>query len=117
MKVNPSRRKFIRQLGSSSLLLAAGTLKTLAADEKNEERIIAYTKKIGPNDKIRIATIGMGIMGHADSDSALKVPGVELVAVSDLIPAAWKGQRKNTEITYIQPGTTVSCCNEKTSMP
>ncbi len=84
MKVNPSRRKFIRQLGSSSLLLAAGTLKTLAADERNEERIIAYTKKIGPNDKIRIATIGMGIMGHADSDSALKVPGVELVAVSDL---------------------------------
>jgi predicted dehydrogenase len=84
MKVNPSRRKFIRQLGSSSLLLAAGTLKTLAADEKNEERIIAYTKRIGPNDKIRVACIGMGIMGNADSDSALKVPGVELVAVSDL---------------------------------
>src|SRR5665647_126617 len=84
MKVNPSRRKFIRQLGSSSLLLAAGTLKTLAADEKNEERIIAYTKRIGPNDKIRIACIGMGIMGNADSDSALKVPGIELVAVSDL---------------------------------
>jgi len=84
MKVNPSRRRFIRQLGSSSLLLAAGTLKTLAADEKNEERIIAYTKKIGPNDKIRVACIGMGIMGNANSDSALKVPGVELVAVSDL---------------------------------
>ena len=84
MKVNPSRRKFIRQLGSSSLLLAAGTLKTLAAEEKNEERIIAYTKRIGPNDKIRVACIGMGIMGNADTDSALKVPGVELVAVSDL---------------------------------
>jgi predicted dehydrogenase len=84
MKVNPSRRKFIRQLGSSSLLLAAGTLKTLAADEKNEERIIAYTKRTGPNDKIRIACIGMGIMGNADTDTALKVPGVELVAVSDL---------------------------------
>jgi predicted dehydrogenase len=84
MKVNPSRRKFIRQIGSSSLLLAAGTLKTLAADEKNEERIIAYTRRTGPNDKIRIACIGMGIMGNADTDTALKVPGVELVAVSDL---------------------------------
>ena len=84
MKVNPSRRKFIRQLGSSSLLIAAGTLKTLAADEKNEERIIAYTRKISANDKIRIACIGMGIMGNADTDTALKVPGVELVAVSDL---------------------------------
>ena len=30
MKVNPSRRKFIRQLGGSSLLLAAGSLNTLA---------------------------------------------------------------------------------------
>ena len=28
--------------------------------------------------------IGMGIMGHADTDTALKVPGVELVAVCDL---------------------------------
>jgi predicted dehydrogenase len=65
-------------------LLAAGTLKTLAADEKNEERIIAYTKRTGPNDKIRIACIGMGIMGNADTDTALKVPGIELVAVSDL---------------------------------
>jgi predicted dehydrogenase len=84
MKINPSRRTFIRQLGGSSLLLAAGTLKTLAADEKNMERIIPYTKRIGPNDKIRIATIGLGIMGNADTDTALKVPGVELVAVSDL---------------------------------
>ncbi len=84
MKINPSRRKFIRQLGSSSLFLAAGTLKTMAADEKNEERVIAYTKRTGPNDKIRIACIGMGIMGNADTDTALKVPGVELVAVSDL---------------------------------
>jgi predicted dehydrogenase len=84
MKVNPSRRKFIRQLGSSSLLLAAGTLTTLAADEKNEERIISYTKRISASDKIRIACIGMGIMGNADTDTALKVPGVELVAVSDL---------------------------------
>jgi predicted dehydrogenase len=84
MKVNPSRRKFLQQLGSSSLLLAAGTLKTMATDEKNEERVIAYTKKISSNDKIRIACIGMGIMGNADTDSALKVPGVELAAVCDL---------------------------------
>ena len=26
----------------------------------------------------------MGIMGHADTDTALKVPGVELAAVCDL---------------------------------
>jgi predicted dehydrogenase len=84
MKDTPSRRKFLQQLGGSSLLLAAGTLKTLAADERNEERILPFTKKFSSNDKVRIACIGMGIMGNADTDTALKVPGVELAAVCDL---------------------------------
>lgn len=83
MKNNPSRRKFIRQLGGTSLLMASGTLQMMAADE-TQKRIIPYTRNISPNDKIRIATIGMGIMGHADTDTALKVPGIELAAVCDL---------------------------------
>ena len=36
------------------------------------------------NDKIRIATIGFGGMGSGDTRYALKVPGVELVAVCDI---------------------------------
>ena len=59
-------------------------MKTLAAHERTLKRVIPYTQRISANDKIRIACIGMGIMGHADTDSALKVPGVELVAVCDL---------------------------------
>jgi predicted dehydrogenase len=84
MKANRSRRKFLQQLGGTSLLLAAGTLKNLAADERIAERIIPFPRRISANDKIRIACVGMGIMGHADSDTALKVPGVELAAVCDL---------------------------------
>jgi predicted dehydrogenase len=40
--------------------------------------------KISANDKIRIALIGSGIIGHYDTDTALKVPGIEIVAVCDL---------------------------------
>ena len=82
MKTKPTRRQFIRQLGGSSLLLAAGSLQTLASDESGKQTI--PNKPISQNDKIRIATIGMGIMGNADTDSAIKVPGVELAAVCDL---------------------------------
>jgi predicted dehydrogenase len=84
MKAKPSRRKFLQQLGGSSILLAAGTLNSLAVSNDREKRIIPYKRRFSPNDKVRIATIGMGIMGNADTDTALKVPGVELVAACDL---------------------------------
>src|SRR6266853_1925191 len=79
-----SRRKFLQQLGTTGLILSAGSLAGLAAEEKREERILHYEKKISANDKIRIAVIGMGIMGNSDVNTALKVPGVELVAACDL---------------------------------
>src|SRR5262245_3230561 len=44
----------------------------------------APDKKVSPNDRIRIATIGMGGMGSGDTRHALSVPGVELVAVCDI---------------------------------
>ena len=66
------------------MLLSAGPLFNLAERQKMEEHIIAYDKRITPNDKLRIAGIGMGIMGNVDIDTALKVPGIELVAACDL---------------------------------
>ena len=70
-------------MGGSALLLASGPLGALASD-KTEERILVYNKKISANDKIQIGVIGMGIMGNNDLKTALKVEGVELVAVCDL---------------------------------
>ena len=83
-KNQSSRRKFLQHLSATSLLLTAGPLKGLAAEQAYEERIIPLGKKISSNDKVRLACIGLGIMGHNDINTALKVPGVELVAVSDL---------------------------------
>ena len=40
--------------------------------------------RVRPNDRIRIATIGIGGMGTADTHASLANPGVELVAVCDL---------------------------------
>ncbi|MEO8712500.1 MAG: Gfo/Idh/MocA family oxidoreductase, partial [Parafilimonas sp.] len=78
------RRNFIKQLGGSALLLGAGSLKNLAAQERREKIILAQQKKYSSNDTIRIAGIGMGIMGYNDVNDAIKVPGVEIVACCDL---------------------------------
>ncbi|MDQ4141735.1 MAG: Gfo/Idh/MocA family oxidoreductase [Bacteroidota bacterium] len=85
MSTSSSRRKFIQQLGASSLLLAGGSVQALAESEETlEQRIRAAEKKVSANDRIRVACIGMGIMGYNDVRSALQVPGVEFAAACDL---------------------------------
>jgi len=37
-----------------------------------------------PNDRIQFATIGLGIMGYGDTQTAVSVPGTKLVAVCDI---------------------------------
>ena len=84
MNAMSDRRKFLKQIGSTALLISAGSLKSLAAHEQEESKILTRQKKYSANDKLRIAGIGMGIMGYNDVTTALKVPGVELVACCDL---------------------------------
>ena len=79
-----SRRKFLRNLGGSALLMAVNPLATSASSPDIAEHILPYEKKISANDRIRIGVIGMGIMGYNNVATALKVPGVELVAACDL---------------------------------
>ncbi|WP_298709688.1 Gfo/Idh/MocA family oxidoreductase [Chitinophaga sp.] len=80
---NNSRRKFLRDLGSTAALIGAAPLAGLAA-EPGRRVLLHPEQRVSANDKIRIAGIGMGIMGFGDVTCALKVPGVELVAVADL---------------------------------
>jgi hypothetical protein len=79
-----SRRKFLQNLSSTVLLVSSGSISKLLAEENYEQRIIPWQKKFTANDKVRIAVIGTGIMGHNDLETALKVPGVELAAACDL---------------------------------
>ena len=79
-----SRRKFLQQIGATSLIAATSPLSSFAAQAKSEERILRYDKKIGSNDKIRLGVIGYGVQGHFDLATALKVPGVELAGICDL---------------------------------
>ncbi|MEP7111248.1 MAG: Gfo/Idh/MocA family oxidoreductase [Ferruginibacter sp.] len=83
-KQGSSRRNFIKQITGSTLALGAGSLAAFAAEEKTEERMLYYQKNIQSNDKINVAVIGMGIMGNNNVNTALKVPGVQLVGVCDL---------------------------------
>ncbi|MEO9032123.1 MAG: Gfo/Idh/MocA family oxidoreductase [Ginsengibacter sp.] len=84
-KKQPStRRNFIKHITGTTLAIGAGSLVSFAAEEKIEERIIHYQRKISLNDTINIAVIGMGIMGNNNVNTALKVPGVQLVAACDL---------------------------------
>ena len=83
-KTQESRRKFLQQITGTALALTAGNLGALAAAEKREQRILHFEKKIMSNDNINIGVIGLGIMGHNNVDTALKVPGVKLVAACDL---------------------------------
>ncbi|HAO50348.1 MAG TPA: oxidoreductase [Runella sp.] len=85
-KDNASRRKFLQQIGATSLIASTSPLSSLAAQEKAEQRILHYERATTANDKIRIGVIGYGVQGHFDLGTALKVPGVELAGICDLYP-------------------------------
>ena len=91
-----SRRKFLQQLGTTTLLMSAGSLDALASEEAVENRILHYEKKVSSNDTVRIGCIGMGIMGFNNVETAVKIPGVEFVAACDL----YDGHLERTKEVY-----------------
>jgi len=91
-----SRRRFLQQIGATSMIAAAAPLQSFAAKEKAEERILLYEKKISAGEKIRLGVIGFGVQGHFDLASALKVPGVELAGICDL----YTGRIENAKELY-----------------
>jgi predicted dehydrogenase len=76
------RRKFLKKVGGSLALAGLGT----SLETKAEENPIHLQSaiKVSANDRIRIGLIGAGIIGHYDTDTALKIEGVELAGACDL---------------------------------
>ena len=89
-----SRRDFVRSVAAGSVV-AAGLPTLLAAEEAGTVHRMsrryasrspddARRGQAAPSDRVGLAVIGAGGMGMADVDTALRVPGVELVAACDI---------------------------------
>ncbi len=59
-----SRRRFLQQIGATSMVAASAPLQSFAAKQKAEERILQYEKPISVGVKIRLGVIGFGVQGH-----------------------------------------------------
>src|SRR5690606_3743226 len=77
-----TRRDFLKVATTSAI--AAGAAPIILGRSKAQELRLRPARPVAPNDRVRIATIGMGIIGFIDTEAALEVPGVELVAAADL---------------------------------
>lgn len=77
-----SRRHFLGRLAAGALA-AGATPHFLSATERRRTEIMEARRYRSPNDEIHLAVIGAGAMGMADVRTALRVPGVRLVAAAD----------------------------------
>ena len=82
-----SRRSFVKSVAAGSAL-AAGLPSLLKGDAPGPVRRTLTREPLGgqvpPSDRIGLAVIGAGGMGMADVSTALRIPGVELVAACDI---------------------------------
>jgi predicted dehydrogenase len=81
MKKHPtaSRREFLKMAAAGAAGMSAAT----ASIEAIATRPVMQTI-VAPSDRIQLALIGAGGQGMGDARTALRVPGVEIVAVADV---------------------------------
>src|SRR4051812_44279807 len=94
-----SRRNFLQK---SSLLVGGGAL----ASAFDNQAFAILNNGVAPSDQINIGAIGIKGMGWADTKSALKIPGVNLVAICDVDKAViddrLKELGKTTDVSKIK---------------
>ncbi len=72
-----SRRDFLQK----SAIIAGGSILTSAI---NNQAFAIFKGRVAPSDQLNLGAIGINGMGWADVTAALKVPGVNLVAICDV---------------------------------
>ena len=85
MKKSKTRRSFIKKLTLSSSIIPSFPF--LISDNYKQKLTIDRSyefENFAPNNQINLALIGCGIQGIIDTNVALEVAGVKLVAVCDL---------------------------------
>jgi predicted dehydrogenase len=80
MAMRPSRREFLNITAATGLAAAVPS----AVPAQTPASAPAPAQDVPPSERIQIATIGVGIQGISDTRTALRVPGVELVAAADV---------------------------------
>ncbi|MYG18986.1 MAG: gfo/Idh/MocA family oxidoreductase, partial [Gemmatimonadales bacterium] len=96
------RRSFVKSLAAGSVL-AAGAPSLLAGADSGRRSAAAVrrtltrepaTRRVAPSDDLGLAVIGAGGMGMADVATALRIPGVNLVAASDVFDGRLEAARE-----------------------
>jgi predicted dehydrogenase len=82
-----SRRAFLDQ--SIAAAIAAMATSNLTPDAARADEP-APVRRVGPNDKVRVAVIGVNGQGGAHVGEWLKLPDVDLVAICDCDPNAYE---------------------------
>jgi predicted dehydrogenase len=76
MATRPSRREFLGFTAASGVTAVMPTVL--------QAQTAAPSVQVAPSERLQIATFGCGIQGLSDTRTALRVPGVELVAAADV---------------------------------
>jgi len=95
-----SRKKFLLQ---SSALLGGGLL----ASAVDNQVFAIFNNRIMPSDQLNVGVIGVNGMGWSDATAAMKIPGVNLVAICDIDKSVIQNRlseltKKNIDISRIK---------------
>ena len=88
-----TRRKFLKTFATTAAVVGVGS-NVFASNTNNNYFETLKRHGISPNDNINIALIGAGGMGTQDTLTALKVPGIKLVAICDLYDGRLEDAKK-----------------------